>query len=179
VAEHFFPDTTVLCNFATVDRLPLLRAHLNDRGRVVEAVAREIKKSGEHVPNLSKVDTAAWFGEPIRLDRDGQAEVIDVTRRGAFGGTAAKPLQHLGESQTLFVIQNLPEHSGSIWITDDRAAFNLAKKRGITTRDTVDVLRRLVANGDLSSQSAFEVCLSMQVARSLLNPPVSHRDFER
>lgn len=39
-----FPDNTVLCNFAAVDQLSLLRNWLLDRGRWSEAVAAEASR---------------------------------------------------------------------------------------------------------------------------------------
>jgi len=39
VSTFLFPDNTVLCNFAAVDRLDLLQAVLNGRGRWTPTVA--------------------------------------------------------------------------------------------------------------------------------------------
>ncbi|GAA2490405.1 hypothetical protein GCM10010406_28160 [Streptomyces thermolineatus] len=40
----WFPDNTVLCNFAAVDRLPLLEKVLDGRGRWTQAVAHEARR---------------------------------------------------------------------------------------------------------------------------------------
>ncbi|MGH3277686.1 MAG: hypothetical protein ACRDNW_00920 [Trebonia sp.] len=42
MTEHLFPDNTVLCNFAAVNRLDLLKSVLGGRGRWTEAVAYEV-----------------------------------------------------------------------------------------------------------------------------------------
>lgn len=41
MTDHLFPDNTVLCNFAAVNRLDLLKSVLSGRGRWTEAVAYE------------------------------------------------------------------------------------------------------------------------------------------
>jgi hypothetical protein len=45
VTIYWFPDNTVLCNFAAVNELPLLRKILDERGRWVDAVADEARRS--------------------------------------------------------------------------------------------------------------------------------------
>ena len=177
--DYWFPDNTVLCNFAVVDRLDLLRAFLNNRGRVVEAVAHELRASAERVPHLAQLDPVEWFGEPIRIEDEAEIRAVEVTRRGVFGGTAKKPLQHLGESQTLYIIGNRPEFHGSGWITDDNPAYQFARKRGILSRSTVDIFGSLVANGELTAEKAFELCVAIgALGQNPLNPPKSPRDFE-
>ena len=47
MTEFLFPDNTVLCNFAAVNRLDLLNSVLNGRGRWTEAVAYETRRSTE------------------------------------------------------------------------------------------------------------------------------------
>lgn len=135
-----FPDTTVLINFAVVDRLGLLRAYLDDRGRTVEAVAFEVGRSAQRTPHLADLDVADWFGTPIRIDRKSDTEEVSRIRVGRFGGSPSQPLQHLGESQTLHVISRFPDYRGSWMITDDRDAYELSKAQGIATKHTIDVL---------------------------------------
>ena len=52
MTEHLFPDNTVLCNFAAVNRLDLLRSVLGGRGRWTEAVAYEASRSAAKLPPL-------------------------------------------------------------------------------------------------------------------------------
>ena len=176
--DYWFPDNTVLCNFAVVDRLDLLRAFLTNRGRVVEAVAHELRASAERVPHLAQLDPVEWFGEPIRIEDEAEIRAVEVTRRGVFGGTAKEPLQHLGESQALYVIGNRPEFQSSGWVTDDGEAYRLATRRGILVRRTVDIFESLVANGEVTAIQAFELCMAVEAAgRHLLDPPKSVQDF--
>lgn len=179
MAVQWFPDNTVMINFAIVDRLDLLEVYLHGEARVVEAVWREIVQSARHVPALAGVDQATWFGKPIRITKTADQTAVENTRVGRFGGTKDQPLKHLGESQTLHVIQKFPDYSGSVWITDDASAYKLGKGQAVVTRHTVDVLRDLVARGELTSHEAYELCEEMQdEERTLIDPPSSHRDFE-
>jgi predicted nucleic acid-binding protein len=180
MAEFYFPDTSTICNLAIVDRLPLLRTYLSGRGRVVEAVSREISQSARYVPHLDQLDQSEWFGDPIRLAAPDQVRGVEVTRVGSFGGTKAAPTKHLGESQTLYLLSNETRYSDSLWITDDRAAFDLARKRGLQTRSTVDVLETLVANGEIDAHTAFELCVQIDGFddRFVLNFPDSARRFD-
>lgn len=51
---YWFPDNTVLCNFASVSALPLLESILRGRGRWVEAIAAEAAKSAMIYPDLER-----------------------------------------------------------------------------------------------------------------------------
>lgn len=176
--EFLLPDTTELRNFGSVDQLSLLKEFLGQRGRVVAAVAHEIRASIHRVPAIGRIDLKEWFGAEVEIDDIDDSQRVDVLRTTVFGGTARNQMQHLGESQTLFVIMNRPEFTGSTWITDDGEAFRYAKKKGILTLHTRGVLEALVSRGELSAQSAFELCEKMQEAdRDLLDPPRSSRDF--
>jgi hypothetical protein len=52
MTQFLFPDNTVLCNFAAVDRLDLLKAVLDGRGQWTEAVAYEASRSASALPAL-------------------------------------------------------------------------------------------------------------------------------
>lgn len=173
-----FPDTTVVVNFAAIDELDLLRRYLHDDGRVVEAVHYEITRSKERVPHLARLDLEQWFGDPVAFDSDADIAAIDGVRIGVFGGSAAEPLKHLGESQTVRAITSRSEFSDATWITDDRDAFQFARARMIVTRDTMDVLEVLVANAELSPDRAYFICMEMlDAGRSLRRAPTSPRHF--
>lgn len=177
MTDYWLPDNTVTCNFAIIDRLDLLKTFLSDRGRVVEAVAQEIRNSAEVVPHLARLDLQEWFGDPIRVVKDADIRAVDNIRIGVFGGTGREPLRHLGESQTIYVIRSRSEFRNSVWITDDEQAFRYAKQQGIQTWKTVDIFSALVANGELESTTAFELCVAIEAERNLLDPPTSAKDF--
>ena len=52
MTDYLFPDNTVLCNFAAVNRLDLIKSVLDGRGRWTEAVAYEASRSASKLPAL-------------------------------------------------------------------------------------------------------------------------------
>ncbi|MGH3885911.1 MAG: hypothetical protein ACRDSZ_04950 [Pseudonocardiaceae bacterium] len=155
MTEFLFPDNTVLCNFAAVDRLDLLRSVLAGRGRWTEAVAYEATKSASYVPALNGLLADCWLGEAIEISSEPDVRKIERIRRAVFGGTDDKPLKHLGEAQTCYVITNWTALAGSWWISDDGEALRYARAQGITTRETVDLVSVAVVNGDIDAQDGL------------------------
>jgi hypothetical protein len=164
VTSWWFPDNTVLCNFASVDALGLLESILNGRGRWTEAVAYEAKSSAQSsYARLAAVAADGWLGEPLEI-QDSEADLVERVRRAAFGGLAGAPLQHLGEAQTLHVIQFWPGFRSSLWLSDDRAACDHARRRGITTLETQDVMAHGCSTGDISHTDGYKLLRQMRDA---------------
>jgi predicted nucleic acid-binding protein len=161
MTEFLFPDNTVLCNFAAVNRLNLLRMVLDGRGRWTEAIEYEARMSARVLPSLGQLDTDRWLGQPIEIADESDIKQIELIRRAVFGGTDAKPLKHLGEAQTCFVILKWSEFAGSWWISDDREALRYAHRQGITTRETIDLVSLAVVNGHIEAQEAFKAMQQM------------------
>jgi predicted nucleic acid-binding protein len=155
LSEFVFPDNTVLCNFAAVDRVSLLRAVLNGDGRWTEAVAYEARQSAQHLPKLAAVLADDWLGEPIEIVDDAETRRVEQIRRVVFGGLEDKPLQHLGESQTCFLIAESGRFDDAWWISDDREAVRYAKLRGITTRETIHLMNVAVVDGLITDRQAI------------------------
>ncbi|MEV4011923.1 hypothetical protein AB0J35_15585 [Nonomuraea angiospora] len=169
---YWFPDNTVLCNFASVDSLPLLRQILRDRGRWTDAIAYEATRSARFYPDLSKISVDGWLGEPIEIDDPLEVDRVERIRRAVFGGTRHEPLKHLGEAQTCHVIHNWAEYVGSYWITDDRDAQEYARRIGITTRDTADLISEGITDGCCSRGDGFSLLQLMRMrGRNLRIPP--------
>lgn len=176
----WFPDNTVLCNFASVGRLDVLEKTLASQGRWVEAVAYEAHQSAAVLPALRAVLNDGWLGEPIEITGDNAVHAVDVLRRMVFGGHATDPRKHLGEAQTLYLLQNRTEFRGSIWITDDRDAYEYAQRQGILTRDTVAMMRHAVADAMISADEGFGLLHGMLAAdRSLRSMPSRAADLLR
>ncbi|MCW2878544.1 MAG: hypothetical protein JWQ95_2644 [Sphaerisporangium sp.] len=97
---YWFPDNTVLINFACVSRLDLLEEILRGRGRWTDAIADEANQSARFYPALANIARDAWLGDPIEVTDPNEIMIIERIRRAAFGGTRDKPRKHLGEAQT-------------------------------------------------------------------------------
>ncbi len=179
MTEFLFPDNTVLCNFAAVDRLDLLRSVLDGRGRWTEAVAYEATKSARVLPCLGQLVTDCWLGEAIEITHEAEIQQINAIRRAVFGGTDDEPLKHLGEAQTCFVISKWDEFTGSWWISDDREALRYARFRGITTRETIDLVSIAIVNGHVGTQEGFSLMRQMADQDRHLRLPASAADLLR
>lgn len=179
MTEFLFPDNTVLCNFAAVSRLDLLNSVLNGRGRWTEAVAYETTRSAQVLSDLGQLAADRWLGEPIEIDDASEIQQINAIRRAVFGGTDDKPLKHLGEAQTCFVILKWSEFAGSWWISDDREALRYARLQGITTRETIDLVSAAVLNGDIGSREGFVLMQQMVGQGRHLRLPGSPADLLR
>ena len=179
MTTFLFPDNTVLCNFAAVERLDLLAAVLNGRGRWTAAVAFEASQSARVLPCLGRVPAEGWLGDPIEITADRDVQRVDRVRRAVFGGADDAPLQHLGEAETCFVIKEWAQFAGSWWISDDRDALRYARFQGITIYETVDLMSMAVANGDITSGQGFALVNEMSDNGRALRLPRSAAELGR
>lgn len=97
----WFPDNTVLCNFAVVDRVPPLEKVLDGRGRWTEAVAHEAERSARRIPRLRDVVSLGMLGEPIAITDVEEIAAVDRVRRAVFGGRPAPTAPPASSSRSL------------------------------------------------------------------------------
>jgi hypothetical protein len=179
MTQFLFPDNTVLCNFAAVDRLDLLKAVLGGRGRWTEAVAFEAENSARVLPALRPLTETGWLDEPIEINDESEVQQVERIRRAVLGGTEGKPLQHLGEAQTCHVIMHWTSFAGSWWISDDKEALRYARFQGITTRETIDLMNIAVVDGDIAAGDAYDLMLAMADCGRFLRLPRSAEELQR
>ncbi|WP_292836609.1 hypothetical protein [Microbacterium sp.] len=176
--QFLFPDTSVVVCFGRANELGVLEQYLRGKGRVVEAVSREISDCTNHVATLKHLDQQALFGEPIQLDRATDVRAVEGIRVAVFGGGKASPRQHLGESQTLHLLRTDDFYRDSAWLTEDREAYRFAQRQQITTRDTFGILCDMVGYLDLSIDRAYEVAQRiLDAGEPMLRKPEAPRDF--
>jgi predicted nucleic acid-binding protein len=177
--QYYFPDNTVLINFAVVDKMELLVTYLSGRARVTQAVAAEIRKSAERVPHLREFDVEKNCGAAIELTTDADnRSVFQIRKR--FASRDDPPTKHLGESETLHVISSRKEFTYSRFLTEDRDAYRVAGSMGVLCSTTMEVFQELVARREVSSGEAF--ALLQEIAdspygRTLLMKPKTHQDL--
>lgn len=179
MTTFLFPDKPVLCNFAAVDRLDLLQAVLNGRGRWTAAVAYEASMSARFLPALGTLATGGWLEEPIEVTAKADIQQVNRIRRAVFGGSDDVPLKHLGEAETCFVIKEWTAFAGSWWISDDREALRYARFQGIATCETIELMSTAVVNGDIAEKQAFDVMILMGDKSRSLRLPRSASDLRR
>jgi hypothetical protein len=162
-----------LINFAAVGRIDLLESILRGRGRWTEAVEQEARKSGQYFPALSR--EMDWLGEPIEIDDPAETTQIEGIRRAVFGGTPGRPLQHLGEAQTCYLLRFRAEYRESLWLSDDREAIDYARRQGIVTRETWEIVAEAVTMGDVDADAGHQLLQDMASSgRGLRVPPKEH-----
>ena len=75
MAPVVFPDNTVFCNFAAVERIDLLIAWLRGRGRWCETVHHETTRSARCLSALTQLTgNGSPLGDPIIIDDPSDAE---------------------------------------------------------------------------------------------------------
>lgn len=149
------------------------------RGRWTEAVADEARRSSRHLSALTDLFREAWLGDPIELISDEEIDAVRRIRRVVFGGTEAEPTKHLGEAMTCYLIRARDELSGSWWLTDDQEARRYAIRQQITTRDTLDVMSEIVADGDLTTADAYALMRTMAARDRQMRQPARPSDLGR
>ena len=177
--QYFFPDTTVLINFAVIGRLDLLIAYLSGRGRMTQAVQAEVRKSSRMVPRLSEFDTVAVCGPAIALNAPADVQSVANIRK-RFAALNDPPTKHLGESETIHVMQSRSEYSLSRVVTEDRDAYRVASALGLLTHNTMEVFQDLVARGELNAAHAFDLLAAIEDSpyeRTLLERPKRPQDL--
>lgn len=67
------------------------------------------------------------MGEPIEVTEESEVQRVNRIRRAVFGGVDDRPLEHLGEAETCFVLKEWSQFAGSWWISDDQEALRYAR----------------------------------------------------
>jgi hypothetical protein len=176
MSTWWFPDNTVLCNFAAVSRLPLLEKVLDGRGRWTQAVAYEAHRSARYLPPLHTIAEGGWLGDPVEITDHAELTEVERIRRAVFGGTVSAPTRHLGEAESCVLITRRPEFRDSLWITDDRSAATYARRRSITTWQTFDVMRACTAASLVTPEEGHRLLHAMTASGRHLHRISQHPD---
>ena len=131
------------------------------------------------LPDLRRVASEGWLGNAIEVTDEADIQQINHIRRAVFGGAEYNPLQHLGEAETCHVIEHWPEFAGAWWISDDRDALRFARFRGITTRETIDLVSMAVLDGGLAMREGFDLLQTMSRKGQRLRLPATPADLTR
>jgi predicted nucleic acid-binding protein len=177
VAPLLFPDTTVLCNFASVGRLDLLELVLDGQGRWTEAVAHEAENSEDWHRDLKLIRQAGWLGDPISIVDDAALRQVEYIRQNPLGGRGLKPTKHLGEAQTFYLILREDAFRGAHWISDDRSSIDYAHSQHIAVRETVHIVGEAVALGKIQLRDGFALMQQMVAAGRTLRMPTDAADL--
>ena len=157
----------MLNNFAIIKRMDMLGLLIGQRGRWSATVAKECR-DGASSPGLENMAAAdAIFGDllyPLGAER---VDIAVLRDKMAEQGDA--PNKHLGEAETLVIMQR-QEFQSSFFVTDDLGARREAKRVGITSFTTWDILRLLV-RGRRLDLADFHVDAEMLIKMNRGRPP--------
>lgn len=166
-------DTCSLSNFSAVDRLDLLEVRYGDRAAWTETIALEVRRGRPKAPYLQRVLDATWLGDPLEVGSSpAELKAIELLRR-ALGGESSKPMQHLGEAEIIYLVEN--RRPGSIFICDDRPAIDFARRRGIHVLDSSAVLADCYAFGEIGCPDAYNLLKDMADSDRGVFVPPHHR----
>lgn len=138
-------DTTVLNNFAQVQRPDLLRLALGEETATTPTVIKELR-TGER---FGQVPVCDW----------GWLQVIEPTAEENALAEAWDSLLDRGEAECLAV----SELRGYVFLSDDLAARRLAQQRRVAVSGTIGVLLLLVRKAHLSLPHADALMAAMIV----------------
>jgi predicted nucleic acid-binding protein len=137
VTHLLFPDTTVLVNFAIINRMDLLARLANGNGQWCATVATECAMWSTE-PHLVTLRAAREiFGPPLRPTgpelQDTQALRYELARPGE------PPTRHLGEAETIAIVTR--RQLRCFFATDDNEASRLAARNGVPVASTWSLLK--------------------------------------
>lgn len=142
----FFPDNTVLNNFAITHLMDELGELIADRGCWCATVAEECAK-GATKPGLEDMAKApVIFGQAV------YPTVAELTDTQAIRERMLKPgdqrTDHLGEAETIAIITR--RQLKGFFVTDDRDATREAKAERIKVVNTWEILRLMTRSRRIS-----------------------------
>jgi hypothetical protein len=70
------------------------------------------------------------------------------------------------------------EFSSAWWVSDDRDALEYARNQRIMTYQSLDVMRMIVADGDLTPEAALHLMRDMQASGRNLEVPATARGLQ-
>ena len=170
-------DASSLRNFGAIGRIDVLRSHVGGAVRWVEAVASEIREAAydDEAERQAILDHRFWLGEELRFE-EGKREIETIRR--ALGDTkrTGEQRRHLGEAQCIFALESVFGGDGT-FISDDRSALAMARKRGLRCIDTFDVLKNCFEEGLLDCPEPFDLLVEMSGSRRGVRVPATHIDI--
>lgn len=153
----FFNDTTVVLNFGLADELDALGLLLaGGRAAWTGTVSHEVARQGIKHGLGDLADAAQRFlGDPWQPQEREHRLIRE--RRTSFARPGDAPDQHLGEAETLTIIEQ--RRLNAVFVTDDG---HVPPRTSIRCIDTWDLVRACVRRGIMSSTAALAMhaCLA-------------------
>lgn len=173
-----FPDTTVLVNFALVDRMDLLQALVGQNGCWCASVADECKRQARSMDLPQMLRSDSIFGDPMRMVT--RAEYIDYKVNRDWFASVSSDLHagHEGEAETLAIIVHNKQLS--LFVTDDTSVpvrvKDLSLDQLVNVCTTWDLLRVALWRGLVSGSEFWEYRRALLDAKRACPEHVRDRD---
>jgi predicted nucleic acid-binding protein len=153
-------DSTVLSNFARINRTELLQLGLDDRGKITPQILSEILR-GESLGRIPQSDWT-WLAIVELMDEE-ISLFIELS-----------PKLGQGEANCLAIASS----RSAIIVTDDQAARQLARKIGVSVSGTLSMLQTLELSGHLSVDEA-DTLLGEMIQQGYRSPVQSLKELPR
>jgi len=135
-------DTVVLCNFIQAEAFDWLIDRYKGRLCLTEDVCDELASGvTREAPGLANFDIERFYVN---------ANVIAMSKQDRTAFRLLRQRLGKGEASAVAVASNI----GAVVVTDDRAARNECKERGILFTGTIGILKAAVIDESLSLQEA-------------------------
>lgn len=150
--DEFYFDTSVLSNFARIERLELLWK-FTKKICTTREVIEEVQKGISKRPQLSSIIEAQKLDKIILTSSTNEETILlmdDLRSEGVLGK---------GEISVMGVAREV----GAIFVTDDERATKKAQKLKIEVldsgeyRDTITILKTLMQNGHIDRKEYFAI----------------------
>ncbi|GAA0513876.1 hypothetical protein Ade02nite_48990 [Paractinoplanes deccanensis] len=171
IGDVYF-DTCTLSTFAAVDRLDLLEKRYGYRARWTETVRWEISRGLGTAPYLRRILDLDWLGEPVEISGTPAAlTAINNIRRG-LGAMPGNETQHLGEAEIIYHLET--SAVGAFLVTDDGAALDFARRRGVRAFDTRTIVEECYVYSEVGCPEAFHLLRQMAAEDRKVRVPSTH-----
>lgn len=142
----FFPDNTVLNNFAIIHLMEELGSLIGERGRWCATVASECAKGATQHGLEDMAKAPGIFGDALYPVGAEYTDTQTIRERMLKPGD--KDTDHLGEAETIAIVSR--RQLKGFFVTDDRDAAREARAEGIRVVTTWDILRLMVRGGRIT-----------------------------
>lgn len=138
----FLVDCTTLISFALIGHLPSLPLILNGQGRVCGTVEGEAQRHALVNAADARMQPLLTVGNHLPVLTADAGEIVRTQGlRRLLASPGDKRTKHLGEAETLAIIEVRYARSAKI-VTDDDDATRLAKSLGIESVTTLGLLKQ-------------------------------------
>jgi len=171
---YFFPDNTVLINFAMLARHNIVEWFVRGRGNWALSVARECGKSSQ----WAGLDMAAWsavFGKPLAPTQSELVDARTIAERLRKPGDSS-PAQHMGEAESIAIIKK--RNIEAVFLTDDHDAARTAIAENIEVASTTRILAIADAFGRVSHLEARRCVEDLLKQNRVLGNRLAVSEFE-